>query len=158
MDDSAANHYRKQSEKFNLDTVCPFTVETYLDTDLELSVGKVSVRMQEREDALRLKDILAKELAGICTVTMSDQKLVDIIHPGADKGTLPKYLIDHYGYRKDEIACIGDGINDVDMFSHVGLCFAMESGEQILKDKADYIVKDVAECVDTILKLNGEER
>lgn len=50
---------------------------------------------------------------------------VDVTHPDANKGYVARYLADHYSLSSDEIATIGDGPNDVLMFTQSGLSIAM---------------------------------
>ena len=48
-------------------------------------------------------------------------------------------LAEHLGIRKEEIACIGDGENDLSMFRVSGLKIAMGNGVPELKEQADHV-------------------
>ncbi|MDN5275872.1 MAG: hydrolase [Candidatus Saccharibacteria bacterium] len=81
-----------------------------------------------------------------------------VLQAGVDKGSATKRLLSLLALEKTEVACIGDGANDVLMFEQCGVTFAMGNGEQSLKDQANYIVSDIdkdgfAEAVDIILRL-----
>lgn len=65
---------------------------------------------------------------------------VEIFAKGASKGIALAELAKHLGIGKDEIACIGDGENDMPMFDFSGLKFAMGNAVDSLKEKADYIL------------------
>ena len=82
---------------------------------------------------------------------MSNSRTIEICNKDANKGVFIQYLLNHYHYTKDEIAVIGDALNDGAMFPYVTHSFAMESGNEEIKRKAKYIVKDVAECIDICL-------
>ena len=44
------------------------------------------------------------------------------------------------GIKKEEVACIGDGENDLPMFEASGMKFAMGNAVDVLKEKADYLL------------------
>ncbi|NSD11664.1 HAD hydrolase family protein [[Ruminococcus] gnavus] len=46
------------------------------------------------------------------------------------------------GIAKSEIACIGDGENDLSMFEASGMKLAMGNAVEMLKKEADYILPD----------------
>lgn len=57
----------------------------------------------------------------------------------ASKGKALEALAEHLGIRRDEIACIGDGENDLSMFEASGLKIAMGNAADSLKMRADYV-------------------
>ncbi|MDD7740057.1 MAG: HAD hydrolase family protein [Fusicatenibacter sp.] len=62
----------------------------------------------------------------------------------------------HLSIRADEIACIGDGENDIPMFKNAGIRFAMGNASPALKACADRIVASndddgVAEAIQFLL-------
>lgn len=65
---------------------------------------------------------------------------VEIFANGASKGIALEKLANHLGICKDEIACIGDGENDLPMFEASGMKFAMGNAVDKLKEKADYVL------------------
>lgn len=81
---------------------------------------------------------------------------VEIFDINASKGIALAKLSEQLGITKDEIACIGDGENDLSMFAESGIKFAMGNAVEILKEKADYILPDnncdgVAYAIDNYL-------
>ena len=66
---------------------------------------------------------------------------VEIFDKESSKGKALKKLAGHLGIEKDEIACIGDGENDVFMFEVAGSSFAMGNAEQAVKEKAAYVTR-----------------
>ena len=78
---------------------------------------------------------------------------VEVFAKGASKGTALSALAAHLGIRKEEIACIGDGENDLSMFNTAGLKIAMGNSVPELKEKADFVTgsnnrNGVAEAVE----------
>ncbi len=155
------NHYRKQSEQFHLDEIKEYTIADFLQSDREIRIGKFSVSYNDPSQAFEIKEALAGMMPGKCFVTMANDHMIEIVHPSVNKATLPVYLIAKTGLKKEEIAVIGDALNDVDMFDQTGVSFAMRSGEKNVREKADFVVEDVAECVKWILaynEKNGENK
>lgn len=66
---------------------------------------------------------------------------VEIFDRMASKGKALKNLAEQLGIEKEEIACIGDGENDVLMFSQAGLSIAMGNAKEAIQEKADRITK-----------------
>ena len=50
-------------------------------------------------------------------------------------------LAGHLGIGREEIACIGDGENDLSMFASSGLRIAMGNAVDMLKVQADHITE-----------------
>ncbi len=58
----------------------------------------------------------------------------------SNKGTALKYLMEYYGFKKDEVLAIGDDVNDLDMYL-VATSVAMKNALENVKEKADYITE-----------------
>ena len=67
---------------------------------------------------------------------------VEVFDQNASKGIALAQLAKHLGIKKEEIACIGDGENDLTMFASSGLKLAMGNAVDALKEKADYVLPD----------------
>ncbi len=67
---------------------------------------------------------------------------VEIFSENASKGTALAALAQHLGIRTEEIACIGDGENDLSMFRVSGLKIAMGNSVAALKAQADHVTAD----------------
>ena len=67
-------------------------------------------------------------------------RYVEIYSQNASKGTALKALAAHLNIAQAEIACIGDGENDLSMFSVSRARFAMGNGEASLKEMADIVL------------------
>lgn len=65
---------------------------------------------------------------------------VEIFDQNASKGKALAALAKHLGIDSSEIACIGDGENDLTMFDVSGMRFAMGNAVPELKEKADFIL------------------
>ena len=81
---------------------------------------------------------------------------VEIYSKGASKGAALEALARQLSVPKEDIACIGDGENDIPMFQHAGTRFAMGNAVPALKVLADRVVASndqngVAEAIKILL-------
>jgi hydroxymethylpyrimidine pyrophosphatase-like HAD family hydrolase len=114
-------------------------------------------------DNSRLDEVLTQlaTIGGIYFVANprkhTDQSGLVVLRGDVDKGSGMRHLLSLLDISREEVACIGDGANDVPMFEACGLSIAMGNSEEILKQSADRIVSDIdqdgfAEAVDCILQ------
>ena len=107
----------------------------------------------------RLRDVL-KDYPGLSAAYTGIY--AEIYSAEASKGNALAALSRHLGISRREVACIGDGENDLSMFSAAGIRIAMENGVRELKERADYITDSnnkngVAKAIDRyILGKNGK--
>ena len=64
---------------------------------------------------------------------------VEVFSAGASKGNALQALSGYLGIEKEEVACIGDGENDLSMFRAAGLRIAMGNAVPELKKEADAV-------------------
>lgn len=86
-----------------------------------------------------------------------DKNYVEVFSREATKGTALAAISAALGIPAQEIACIGDGENDMTMFRQSGLCIAMGNAVPELKDAADYVAASnkedgAAEAIEKILR------
>ncbi len=74
-------------------------------------------------------------------VTSSGHDNIEVMAVGADKGTAVKTLAKHLGVSIDEVAVIGDNLNDVPMFKVAGVAIAMGNGHEDAKAIAKHVTK-----------------
>lgn len=63
----------------------------------------------------------------------------EVMNKGITKGSAVKALAKLYGFKKEEVMCVGDGENDLSMIEYAGLGVAMGNAPDFVKGKADYI-------------------
>ncbi len=146
--------YRKQNSLFHLDNVVEIPMEEYLEIYRPNNLSKLSIILYDSNNQEEIYNIVKGIINDNCFATISGPITIEIGNPNANKGVFIKYLQDTYHYSKDEIAVIGDAMNDLEMFPYSNFSFAMDSGRDEVKEKANYIVKDVAECIDFCLNYN----
>ncbi len=72
-------------------------------------------------------------------ITNSSNVDLEINVEGADKGTGLLWLGKQLGIQREEIMACGDSYNDYEMLKAVGFSVAMENGEEIVKEIANYV-------------------
>ena len=87
---------------------------------------------------------------------------VEMVTGETTKGNALLWLEQKLGITKQEIACVGDGENDIPMFEQAGVCYAVENAKKCLKHLADYIVpsndKDgVADVIKRVLEARSKD-
>lgn len=88
----------------------------------------------------RTKKKLEKIIASYPDLTAAYTSIyVEIYSEKASKGRALEALAKNLDIRKDEIACIGDGENDLSMFWASGLKISMGNAVDSLKEQADYV-------------------
>lgn len=68
---------------------------------------------------------------------------LDVLPVGGSKALGIEQLLAHLGIAKEEAVAFGDGLNDKEMLSYVGLGVAMGNAHEQLKPFADYVTSDV---------------
>jgi Cof subfamily protein (haloacid dehalogenase superfamily) len=67
------------------------------------------------------------------------RRSVEINNKGVSKGNAVKVLADYYGFKREEIICIGDNENDLSMIEYAGVGIAMGNAIEPVKKIAEYI-------------------
>jgi HAD superfamily hydrolase (TIGR01484 family) len=78
------------------------------------------------------------EIGGL-TACQSMPKLCDVMKAGISKAYALQKLSESLGVKRNEIAAIGDQLNDIDLIEYAGLGIAVANAEDALKEKADRV-------------------
>lgn len=90
--------------------------------------------------------------------TLALNCILEITCKNSNKGSAIEFLREYYGLGKDEVAGIGDDINDLAMFKACGTSVAIGDGYDAVKQTADYVACGCKEngVADGIRYLLGE--
>lgn len=93
---------------------------------------------------------------GGLAVSGSFKTNIEVNHIDAEKGKILAKVIKNYNITRDEVAVIGDGLNDYSMFKEFKCSFAMENAIPEIKEAAKYITagndeSGVAKAIEEIL-------
>ncbi|MDD6467034.1 MAG: HAD-IIB family hydrolase [Erysipelotrichaceae bacterium] len=149
-----AQKYIKDYEKVGIAPVAKQTITDIIKQSMDIPVGKISIIVNDQIEELLIA--LKQELCDL-TVVQSGQQLIEIVNGRVDKGTFCEYLLRTRHLSKDEIAVIGDAPNDLGMCQYSHHIFAMNSGSDIMKQAAHYVVENVGECITKCIEINRRE-
>ncbi len=134
-----------------------------IDSDLKklinqgFDIAKLSITFETKEKCNECFQIINEEWTNFFYMAQSNPTLIEIVDKSSNKGNFIRYLSEKFNFKREEIACIGDEMNDLEMFDYCGTTFAMSNGNERVKEKAKYIVQNVAECIEKCIQLNAEE-
>ncbi|MDB4865792.1 MAG: hypothetical protein JWR03_125 [Cohnella sp.] len=94
--------------------------------------------MEQRSDRLESMFQELRQLPGIL-VTTSHHTTLEINHASADKGKALSEIADSCGFAPEEVAAVGDGMNDVSMFAYAGISVAMGNASEQVKKHARFV-------------------
>ncbi len=84
----------------------------------------------------------------------SGPESIEIMPKGISKGSALLELMRLKGYQLDEVATIGDSMNDITMLEAVPWSFVMSHADDYIKRHAQYEVESVAQAIEKVLKHN----
>lgn len=106
-----------------------------------------------------IADLLVKmeeELPGEFDI-FNDVTAVNLVPNGKSKGAAILEIMEKYDIKPEEIATIGDAANDISMLEITPNSFTFDYSADFVKEKAQYVVRNVAEAIQIILLQNRDE-
>lgn len=76
---------------------------------------------------------------------------IDVVRPGANKGTAMRSICEELGISHEETIAFGDNINDIAMLEYAGKGYAVDTARKETKEAADEIIPGYAK--DGVLKV-----
>ena len=92
-------------------------------------------------DVLDISHISRKQIATTTQNTEIAYCYTEITNQNVDKWSAVKFLAKKLKIKENEIICIGDNANDLEMIKNAGLGVAMKNGLSVVKDEANVITK-----------------
>jgi Cof subfamily protein (haloacid dehalogenase superfamily) len=110
------------------------SLEKYLDHEpIHLAFSGSCAPMEELSQNLRER--LSSCVQVLCTVyPEQDLTLVDVLHPGASKGTGVAAVAAELGIGRQEVMAIGDNHNDIEMLLYAGMGVVMGNAQPFLRE------------------------
>ncbi|MEG0452114.1 MAG: HAD family hydrolase [Coprobacillus sp.] len=103
-------------------------------------IVKISILEKESQKYKKIRTDF--ENLNLFSVVKSDVDYIDVTDVNCTKGQAVQELANHLNIALENVVCIGDNENDMEMIEIAGLGIVMENGVQSLKAKADFITKD----------------
>ncbi|MGA9773142.1 MAG: HAD family hydrolase [Blastocatellia bacterium] len=108
------------------------------DERIRREVNKLTV-VGKPELVAEAEKRLSKELTGEVSASRSKPRFLDVTAYGIHKGTVVIRLAEVFQVSTEQVAVIGDGPNDVEMFAQAGVSIAMGQGVDEVIRAASYI-------------------
>jgi len=112
----------------------PTVVPSY-DGLLDRVVKIVGVS-DEHDQVARCETAVQQQFGQHASATRSQPHYLDVTHPTANKGVVVERLSHHYNIPLEQIATLGDQLNDVLMFHRSGLSIAMGNASEEVQRQA----------------------
>lgn len=80
-----------------------------------------------------------------CKCARWDEYAVDIMPKDSDKSKGVLAVLEYYNWKPENVLCIGDAINDVEMLSFAGISVAMGNAKSEAKAVSDYVTTPILE-------------
>lgn len=122
-------------------------------TKHQMPAVKISLFTYDKTNRDYLLPIL-KEKYPDYEVLPTSHDYIEITRKGVHKGKTLEEAMKHLGIDASEVAVIGDGWNDLPMFSRTAHSFAMAQAPDEVKKQAAYVVKNVAEVLHSVIQYN----
>lgn len=105
-----------------------------------LSFLKSLTHIDDRKKLLNIETQLNKQFKNLSIVS-SDEKLLDIMPSGVNKGSALYNLCKILNINKNEVIVFGDNFNDIEMINFAYASIVPSNGEQYIKNMATYVTK-----------------
>jgi hydroxymethylpyrimidine pyrophosphatase-like HAD family hydrolase len=89
-----------------------------------------------------VREAAAERFAGMASLVWTDTSGVEFLAPGTNKGEAVAWLAEARGIPLDEVAAVGDAMNDTEMLRAAGRSAAMGSAPAEVRAAADIVVPD----------------
>ena len=109
-----------------------------LDVCWEMEITKMML-LAPPERLAPVHDAVMQEFDDEIAITVSDEHLIQIMHPSVNKGTALKFVAGYYGIARENVMAVGDAPNDAAMLKWAGLGVAVENGWEEAKLAADIV-------------------
>ena len=115
---------------------------TVCDGD-QIVFARILEKLKEIDDVdvLDISHLSRKQITTLTNSTEITYCYTEITNKNVDKWSAIKFLANKLGINDNEIICIGDNVNDLEMIKNAGLGVAMENGLPKLKDEANIVTK-----------------
>lgn len=144
-------------EHYSFDTTYCLSERLHEYTEWEQKANGIEVKLvdfSKMEDSIQLLKIMAfgsppaieaamqavpDNIRQNYAVVRSADILLEFLHPSATKGNAVKTIANWLRVKREDVICIGDSGNDLDMLAYAGLGIAMENAKPDVHAAADKI-------------------
>lgn len=117
----------------------------------EIEVYKATVMTENNEQRAIAHEIIKRNMLPIRSI-INQLGNVEWVHESCSKGKAIEYYCQYMGILLDEVAFIGDEINDIEAMKIAGVSFCIDTAPLEVQKEADFIVRSVHDAIDNVLK------
>ena len=116
-----------------------------MDDVIEWEITVVICRMSGQSSAIHRSEIdQDPELSAILSVGSQGEWYVNYTNSSVNKGFGVELYCSFVGIDPNKVMCIGDGLNDLEMFEASGISVAMKHSSESVRRQADFTTDDLA--------------
>lgn len=133
----------KTTKLFELDSKVNDTnlkIMNFNDLSPKLSIFKIMF-VDDGNRLDKLTQELPENIFNNFTVVRSGENYLEFLNKNTDKGSAIKILAKKLGIKSQDVICIGDAENDINMIKYAGLGIAMGNAYTSVKKAADYVTR-----------------
>lgn len=108
---------------------------------------KITVSMRTEENCTKYLPILQKQFLDVEVIPTSPD-YIEMTRKNTNKSNAIKALIEHENLNVEDIAFIGDGLNDVGLFDYLDYTYVMDKASNQVKSHAKITVSSVSEAIE----------
>ncbi|HSQ89624.1 HAD family hydrolase [Romboutsia sp.] len=120
-------------------------------------VGNIGIVSNNEDELYRIELYLKREFDEVLDIYFTSEHTINIVPKGVSKRKSIEYICNVLDINEEEIATIGNSPNDINMLQGLKYSFAMDESRESVKESANYVVKNVAQAIEIIEKINGVE-
>ncbi|WP_300381686.1 HAD family hydrolase [Clostridium sp.] len=124
-------------DKYKVNIIENYSFEKLYKEDNKQAVKAICINKDNLEEVKRVRKAL--EDTGEFEISSAEDHYCEINLKGISKGKVVEDLAKELGINIEEVMCIGDGGNDIEMLKKAGIAVAMENGIPEVKEIAHYI-------------------
>ena len=139
-----ASHTAKLSTRTDMISQAIDPIYPNLDVDPDFYEKEDIYQMwtfEDQGDVLTLPESLSSTLRMVRWHEHSS----DVVALNGSKAAGVAKVVEHLGYKPENVMVFGDGLNDLELLDYAGISIAMEVSHEKIKEKADYITKTLEE-------------
>jgi len=131
-------------------------LEVILNDDFPAPL-KLCILTTGYEGTMKWNKRLNEEFGADMDISPSSKNFLEVVEKGSDKGNGVRRVCDYYGLSLNEVAVIGDGLNDISMLKITPHSFVLNHAKEEVKAYASRLVESVEEAIEIIIKQNEGE-
>ncbi|MEI7026813.1 Cof-type HAD-IIB family hydrolase [Paenibacillus sp. y28] len=113
--------------------------EEFPEEQEALQLNWLMMLYRESDENKQAELLKALRETGSYEISMSGEHKIDVNPPGVSKASGLQHVCSLYGIRAEEVAAVGDGLNDKALLRWAGLGVAMGNAPEELKHEADWV-------------------